>query len=460
MDTLIWLRWLAIVGQTAAILTAHYALGLQFPVLACFVCVAASVVVNAGLRVRFPVSHRLDDSWAIYVLAYDVAQLAALLALSGGLANPFSFLFLAPIMTAAVALPLRRTLTLLAFTLACATALQFWRVTLRWPDGAAFEPPPLYVVGMWISIAVSGAFIAIYGSRIAEEARQLTSALTATELTLARQQHLSQLDGIAAAAAHELGTPLATVALVVHDLAAQPQIAAQWADDLRLVEEQVARCRTILRKLSSPDTIAAASMEETTLGDLIEEIVAPHRLLDVAIEVESQGTPPEPICRRNAGLIYGLHNIVENAVSFAERRVAGQRLLDRFRGEDRHRRRRPRFPAPRARAARRALYFHPRRRGAAARGRGGRRPGAWPVHRQGAARKIRRGAGNRQLAAAGVRRRGDDRLADRKVRTGSTTASTGVRELGLWPTATRQPNPKETPSARRPLSRRRSTKHC
>ena len=81
MDTLIWLRWLAIVGQTAAILTAHFALGLQFPVLACFVCVAASVAVNAGLRVRFPVSHRLDDSWAIYVLAYDVAQLAALLAL-------------------------------------------------------------------------------------------------------------------------------------------------------------------------------------------------------------------------------------------------------------------------------------------------------------------------------------------------------------------------------------------
>ena len=147
VDTLIWLRWLAIVGQTAAILTAHYALGLQFPVLACFVCVAASVVVNAGLRVRFPVSHRLDDSWAIYVLAYDLAQLAALLALSGGLANPFSFLFLAPIMTAAVALPLRRTLTLLAFALACATALQFWSVTLRWPDGTAFEPPTLYVVG-------------------------------------------------------------------------------------------------------------------------------------------------------------------------------------------------------------------------------------------------------------------------------------------------------------------------
>ena len=300
---------------------------------------------------------------------------------------------------------------------------------------------------MWISIAVSGAFIAIYGSRIAEEARQLTSALTATELTLARQQHLSQLDGIAAAAAHELGTPLATVALVVHDLAAQPQIAAQWADDLRLAEEQVARCRTILRKLSSPDTIAAASLEETTLGDLIEEIVAPHRLLDVAIEVESQGTPPEPICRRNAGLIYGLHNIVENAVSFAERRVQISASWTASEVQDRHRRRRPRLPAPSARAARRTLYFHPRRRGAAARGRGGRRPWPRPVHRQGAARKIRRRAGDRQSAGAGVRRGGDDRLADRKVRTGSTTASTGVRKLGLWPTVTRPPNPKGTPSS-------------
>ena len=321
MDTLIWLRWLAILGQTAAIVIAHYALGLQFPVLACFACVAASAAVNAGLRVRFPVSHRLDDSGAVAILGYDLAQLAALLALSGGLANPFSFLFLAPIMTAAVALPLRRTLVLLAFVLACATALLFWSATLRWPDGKAFEPPYLYVHGMWISIAVSGAFIAVYGSRIAEEARQLSSALTATELSLARQQHLSQLDGIAAAAAHELGTPLATVALVVHDLAAQPQFAAQWAEDLKLAEDQIARCRTILGKLSSPDTIAAASLEETTLGELIEEIVTPHRLLDVAIDVESEGTAPEPICRRNAGLIYGLHNIIENAVSFAELRV-------------------------------------------------------------------------------------------------------------------------------------------
>ena len=256
---------------------------------------------------------------------------------------------------------------------------------------------------------------------------------------------MSQLDGIAAAAAHELGTPLATVALVVHDLAAQPQIAAQWADDLRLGEEQVARCRTILRKLSSPDTIAAASMEEATLGDLIEEIVAPHRLLDVAIEVESQGAPPEPICRRNAGLIYGLHNIVENAVSFAERRVqisaswtaSEVRIVIADDG--------PGFP-PQVLGRLGEPYISTR--GGAARRREDEAAGGLGLGLFIAKALLERSgarAGDRQLAAAGLRRGGDDRLADRKVRTGSTTASTGVRKLGLWPTATRPPNPKGTP---------------
>jgi two-component system sensor histidine kinase RegB len=321
VDTLIWLRWIAIFGQSTAVFVAYLALGLKFPFLACFLVIGASIALNVALRVRFPVAHRLNDSWAAAILGCDLAQLAALLYLTGGLANPFSMLFLAPVMTSAVSLPLRRALMLLGFMLLCATALQFWHLPLRWPDGAEFQPPQLYGVGLWTAIAVSAIFVTIYGNRIAEQARQLASALTAMELSLARQQHLSQLDGLAAAAAHELGTPLATMALVVHELAAQPLVAAQCADDLRLVEDQVGRCRSILGKLSSPATIESSSLEETTIGDLIEEIVAPHRLLDVEIVVEREGPAPEPICRRSAGMTYGLNNIVENAVSFAESRV-------------------------------------------------------------------------------------------------------------------------------------------
>jgi two-component system sensor histidine kinase RegB len=322
VDTLIWLRWLAILGQSAAVLVAHFALGLEFPILACFLCIGVSVAANGALRMRFSVSHRLDDFWAATILGFDIAQLAALLCLTGGLGNPFSILFLAPVMTSAVSLPVRRTFGLLAFMLVCATAIELWHWPLRWPGGAVSQPPALYAVGVLTAIAVSAIFVTIYASRVAGEARQLASALTATELILAREQHLSQLDGLAAAAAHELGTPLATVALVVHELAAQPQIAAHCADDLRLAEEQVGRCRSILGKLSSPETIAEASLEETTLGELIEEIAAPHRLLDVEIAVEREGPAPEPICRRNAGMIHALNNLVENAVSFAESRVS------------------------------------------------------------------------------------------------------------------------------------------
>jgi two-component system sensor histidine kinase RegB len=322
VDTLIWLRWIAVFGQSSAVLVAYFVSGVGFPFLACFLIIGASVILNIALRLRFPVAHHLNDSWAANILGFDIAQLAALLALTGGLVNPFAILFLAPVMMSAVSLPLRRTLGLLVFTLVCATALQLWHWPLRWPSGEVFQPPPLYGFGLWTAIAVSAIFVTIYGNRIAEQARQLASALTATELRLARQQHLSQLDGLAAAAAHELGTPLATVALVVHELAAQPLVAAQCAEDLRLVEDQVGRCRSILGKLSSPATIEASTLEETTLGELIEEIATPHRLLDVEIVVERDGQAPEPICRRNAGIIYGLTNLVDNAVSFAESRVA------------------------------------------------------------------------------------------------------------------------------------------
>ncbi len=322
LDTLIWLRWLAVVGQAGAVFAARFGLGLRFPVLACIACIAASVALNLWLRGRLGVARRLNDRWASAILGYDIVQLAALLGLTGGLTNPFSILLLAPVMTSAVSLPWRQTLTLLGLALFCATLLEFWRLPLHGPDGAPIETPALYNAGLWAAIAVSAVFISIYGYRVASEARQLASALTATELVLARAQHLSQLDGLAAAAAHELGTPLATVALVVHELSGLPEVSDHCADDLRLVKEQIARCRTILARLSAPTDMALASIQESGLSDLIEEVATPHRLQDVEIEVKTAGEGVEPVCRRNPAMIYGLTNILENAVSYARAKVS------------------------------------------------------------------------------------------------------------------------------------------
>jgi two-component system, sensor histidine kinase RegB len=321
VDTLIRLRWLAVAGQSAAVLITGVGLGFDVPIGGCFLCIGFAALLNLGLRLRYPVSRRLADNEASAILGFDILQLAALLFLTGGLVNPFSILFLAPVMISAASLPLRRTFQLLLLALACATALTFWRRPLPWVPGQDLQLPMLYSVAIWIAIAVGAAFIAIYATRVAEEARQLAGALTATELVLAREQHLSQLDGLAAAAAHELGTPLATVALVVSEMARLKPPPGPFADDLSLLTQEIGRCRAILGKLASLREDGAGPLGEMTIGQLIEEIVAPHRPFDIAIEVETGGKPSEPICRRNPGMLYGLRNIIENAVDFAKHKV-------------------------------------------------------------------------------------------------------------------------------------------
>lgn len=321
VDTLIRLRWLAILGQSAAILTSYFGLGLALPIGWCFAFILASATLNLSLRWRYRVSQRLNDSNAASLLAFDILQLAALLALTGGLSNPFCVLFLAPVMISAGSLSLRRTLELLALTLACVGALALWRIPLPWAGGQSLHLAPLYNFGIWAAISIGAIFITIYAHRVAQEARDLAGALAATELILAREQHLTQLDGLAAAAAHELGTPLATVALVVNEMARLDPPSSAFAEDLRLLEQEVARCRTILGKLNSLGQGEGGPLEELSLRHLVEEVAAPHRHFGVTLEIDFSPTSADPICRRSPGMIYGLGNIVENAVDFAAQRV-------------------------------------------------------------------------------------------------------------------------------------------
>ncbi len=214
--------------------------------------VAMSAGLNIGLRVRYGRVDQLNELPAAAVLAFDIVQLTALLYLTGGIENPFSMLFLAPIMISAVSLGGWITLSLTALMIAAASLLTVSHHPLPWFPGQSLELPLTYATGLWAAHVISAAFIAIYLWLVALEARKLAEALTATELVLAREQHLTQLDGLAAAAAHELGTPLATVTLVVRDLRkADSTKSSPLAEDIALLAEQVARCRNILGKLTS-----------------------------------------------------------------------------------------------------------------------------------------------------------------------------------------------------------------
>ena len=321
LETLVRLRWLALGGQSAAVLFVFFGLGFELPLVECLSVIGASGVLNFWLRAKYPVVHRASESAATALLAFDIVQLAFLLYLTGGLENPFAMLFLAPVMISAAALPPARTFMLGALTIFAASILAFQHRPLPWVPGEEFSQPLMYRAGIWFAILLGLAFLGVYAWRVTEEARQLAQALAATELVLAREQHLSQLDGLAAAAAHELGTPLATIALVAKELQRIGPKDGLVGEDIVLLGQEVDRCRGILRKLTSLGDGTAGPLDTMRLSLLIEEVAGPQRPFDVAIDVSLDGAGFEPVCRRNPGILYGLGNLVENAVDFARKSV-------------------------------------------------------------------------------------------------------------------------------------------
>jgi len=319
LDTLLRLRWLAIIGQTIAVLVVQYAVEFPLPVYACLAVIALSAWLNIALRVRFSLTQRLEPERAAWLLAFDIAELAVLLFLTGGLENPFSFLFLAPVLLSATALPPRITIMLGAFAVVCATVLVFVHYPLPWDLDDPLELPWIYLLGVWLSILLAIGFISVYAWQITEESRQIAEALAATELVLAREQHLSQLDGLAAAAAHELGTPLSTISVVAKELERALEAGSPHIDDVRLLREQSQRCRDILSKLT--ELSAGEPFDRIPLSALIEEVVAPHRNFGIAIDVALQPDATPPMGARNPAILYGLGNLLENAVDFAQVRV-------------------------------------------------------------------------------------------------------------------------------------------
>lgn len=329
LDTLVRLRWMAVAGQTAALLVVQFVLDYPFPFGACIALVAASAWLNILLKVRSPQAQRLSERTATLQLAYDLAQMGGLLWLTGGLGNPFAFLLLAPVMVSATGLSARKTLYLGIFAGVIATLLAGVHLPLPWPEGQTFSLPKIYALGLWTALVCSLGFMGVYAYRVAEEARQLSDALAATELVLAREQHIHALDGLAAAAAHELGTPLATVYLTAKELAndlrarrdgVAPDLDAV-REDVQLILSQAERCRDILSKLSSLSDDRDRHFKGEPLSHLIAQVVDPCRAFGVEILVDLRGEGPEPIGLHNPAIHYGLGNILENAIDFANRTV-------------------------------------------------------------------------------------------------------------------------------------------
>ncbi len=322
LDTLMRLRWLAILGQGAAVTVVSFGLGFEMPTAPAYALIALSAWSNVFLRIRFSRERRLPEWWTAVILGFDILQLAGLLFLTGGLQNPFALLIIAPVMVSATSLSAQRTIGLGVLVVLSATLLAFEHLPVPWYPDTSFSLPLLYVAAVWIALICSLAFMGAYAFRVAEEGRQLANALAATDIVLAREQNLHALDGLAAAAAHELGTPLATITVVAKELKREIGAGSPHAEDLALLSDQAERCRDILRKLATLGADEGAPIERMRLKALVEEVVEPSRLFDVDLQIELDGeASDEPVFARSPAILYGLGNIVENAVDFARTTV-------------------------------------------------------------------------------------------------------------------------------------------
>jgi len=331
LRTLSNLRWLAIAGQSAALFLVYFAFGYTLPLGYCAIAIAISAVLNIVLALRYPASHRLANREASYYLAFDVFQLAALLYLTGGITNPFALMFVAPVVIAAATLNLGNTLILAGMAFVSVSLIGIFHRPLPWPAGEALVLPQLYQAGIWAALVIGIGFTSVYAWRIASESTRMSAGLAATQLALAREHRLASLGALATAAAHELGTPLGTIAVVARELErALPENSAE-IEDVRLLRDQAERCRAIIARLANPEEAMLGQAARLPLGALLDDIAAPHRGDDVAIDVlvpHSDAANPTPQVWRTPALLHGLGNIIENAADFARSEVRMQANWD------------------------------------------------------------------------------------------------------------------------------------
>lgn len=328
-DWLVRLRWWATAVETLAIVAVDQGLEADLPLAPLAALVALGLVTNvlaqAWRRRRAEVGERAIGS----LLALDVLLLTAVLALTGGPFNPFSFLYLVHISLAAVLLGPRWTWGIAGLSILCSAALF---LTLLGPDSGWFDDDNLHMrhmrmhlYGMWLAAAVAAVFIVYFVSRIRTSLLQRETELAIARLKALQAEKFASLATLAGGAAHELATPLSTIAVVAKELErglAERGDDADGLDDVRLIRGEVERCRHILQALTAEAGQGPGEVpERIALSDLLQRAVAPlsaQARIDVGLAAELQHAEVEV---PSQALALALRGLVKNAVQAS---AAGQ----------------------------------------------------------------------------------------------------------------------------------------
>ena len=324
LRTMIFIRWVAVTGQLAAIIIAFQYFELALDLSLCFFAVGLSALANIVASLFFPESKRLSELENVFMILFDLFQLAFLLFLTGGLNNPFSFLLVAPVVVSAAALKKKSTIIIGSAAVLIVTLLSYFFVPLETLSGKTLTIPDIFLFGNWVAISTGIVFLAFYSNRVTSELNTMSDALFATQAALSREQKLTDLGGVVAAAAHELGTPLATIKLTSSELIEELKNFPELHDDAILIRDQADRCGDILNGMggAGKDDL---QMHQTLLAEIIREAAEPHSQRGVTIETKisdgHKGGIDEPYIIRRPEIIHGLRNMIQNAVDFATSKV-------------------------------------------------------------------------------------------------------------------------------------------
>ena len=319
--TLIILRWIAIIGQLTAINLVYFYLELEFPVLIAHVVVFIGLITNLILQFRIR-SIQLKDRYASLFLIWDLIQLTLLLYLTGGISNPFSILMIVPTIVSSTFLSMGTTIILGILTIAFLFLLTIFHHPLPGIHDGVVSFPKLYLIGYFLAIIVGLIFLSYFGIGFAGESKRRTDAVNKLQQVIAKEYELESLGGQAAAAAHSLGTPLATISVTASELKKEIGNDKEISKDVDLIISQTKRCGEILKQISKKQIKDDLFLKNISLENLLDEILESFK------ETSSKDIKVSPIhdvnkvnFKRTPELVYGLRNFIGNAVKFSKSTV-------------------------------------------------------------------------------------------------------------------------------------------
>ena len=319
--TLVILRWIAIFGQLFSVNLVYFFLDLNFPVLLCHIIIFIGLISNIYLQFGLKAT-LLKDLYSTLFLMYDIIQLSALLFLTGGIFNPFAILLIVPTIVSSTFLSMGSTIILGSSTIILLFFLTFFNMPLPGMEEYVLSFPNYYVTGILISLIIGLIFLSYFGIRFAGETKKRSDALSKLQQILAKEYELESLGGQAAAAAHSLGTPLATITVVAKEMRKEVGDNSKLTKDLDLLISQTKRCSDILKKISNKKIIKDEFLSAMSFEDLLEEIIKSFKEnSEKNINLNTSKDINKIDIKRNPELVYGLRNFIGNAVKFSNKNV-------------------------------------------------------------------------------------------------------------------------------------------